>query len=330
MFRSARAQAMGGAYTAVAEDDAALFYNPAGLAGVRGFSIRLPAVSAEASGDVVTGFSQFSQIFSGSDLTQLNQILGKNYSVRANTLASLTVPGFGVAALYDAQLAVRMKNQAYINGILGSQLTYGVQFGLGVPLFPEGRRKRHQLRLGVAGKVLSRAGGFTRLELTDLLTLNTSLITGRLQSPGMGYGVDLGLQYVLELNSAMRLMASVVARDLGNTSFSGSADPIQSHMVAGVGMKLKAAGNQLTLAYDYSRVFEDIDWGKKVHLGAEWEFALFRLSVGLNQSVLTYGAGLNLPFLSLMYLNTTEELSSRVGIDPENRHMILVSTKIGF
>ncbi len=47
---SVRALGMGDAYTALADDESALFYNPAGLARVRGINWKIFGVGAGASG----------------------------------------------------------------------------------------------------------------------------------------------------------------------------------------------------------------------------------------------------------------------------------------
>lgn len=61
---SVRALGMGDAYTALANDESALFYNPAGLARVRGINWKIFGVGAGASG--LTAASKVSALQGGS------------------------------------------------------------------------------------------------------------------------------------------------------------------------------------------------------------------------------------------------------------------------
>lgn len=327
LFRSVRAQAMGNAFTAVADDENAIFYNPANLAGNRGFGFKLVAVSLDASNDLLSTYSNFSSVFGNFEIGSLNNFIGKNYYARTGGYASLTGPNFGIAAIADVQVGIRLKNTSFPQGTLGAQRTYGAQFAFGIPLFKPKRKASWDLRLGMAGKVLFRAGGYSGLTLTQLLTMDTSSFTNKLSNYGIGLGIDLGLQYVRNLTPAVTLLAGLSGTDLGDTSFTLGNDTQKSNITGGIGLRYKAGDVKALLSYDYAHLFENWDWKKKSHLGLELAFSLFKLEVGLNQTYLTYGAGLNIAIVSLMYAHYVEEQSTIVNVDPEARTMAYVAVK---
>jgi hypothetical protein len=326
LFRSARAQAMGNAFTAVADDEGAIFYNPAALAGNRGFGFKFAALNIEASDDTVYSYPLFTNSFSSFNISSLNNFIGKNFYARAGAYSSLIGPNFGIAAIYDAQVGIRLKNTSLPQGSIGVQRTYGTQFAYGVSLF-QAKKKSWDLRVGAAGKVLWRAGGYSGLTFTQILTVDTSQITGRLQKYGIGFGLDVGLQYISELSPLFTLVAGFSGKDLGDTSFTLGNDPQKSNYTAGVGLKYKTGIVKGLLSYDYEHLLEYWDWKRKSHLGLELELPLFKFEAGFNQTYLSYGASFNFLVFNLMYVHYTEEQAGIVGTDPEGRSMVYIAVK---
>ncbi|MEO5969583.1 MAG: hypothetical protein ABIQ95_06620 [Bdellovibrionia bacterium] len=326
LFRSARAQAMGNAFTAVADDESAIFYNPAALAGNRDFGFKMAAANIDISNDLISTYSNFATIFGSFDVSSLNNFVGKNYYARAEAYTSVTGPNFGIAAIYDVQMGIRIKNTSLPQGTLGAQRTYGAQFAFGIPLVRT-RKKLWDLRFGMAGKVLWRAGGYSGLTLTQMLTLDVSQLTSRLQNYGIGFGLDMGFQGIYNVSPLVTLFAGLSSTDIGDTSFTLGNDPQKSNFTAGLGLKYKAGDVKALLSYDYAHLFENWDWKKKSHLGLELGFSLFKLEAGLNQTYISYGAGLSLAIINLMYVHYVEEQSGILGLDPEGRTMAYLAVK---
>lgn len=72
--------------------------------------------------------------------------------MRAQGVATIVSPGFGVAGFFDQQAALRMQNMSNPQISLGSQTTYGVQAGFGFSVF-KFKKKKGGLRLGLGGKI---------------------------------------------------------------------------------------------------------------------------------------------------------------------------------
>jgi hypothetical protein len=326
LFRGIRAQGMGNAFTAIADDEQAIFYNPAGLAGVKNFSFVFGSGSLDVSNDLVTGFPTYLSAVSNLSLSSLNAFVGKDIYARAQGISAVTVPGFGMAVIYDQQMAVRLKNQSLPQGVIGSQTTYGFQMGFGTAI-AKLKRKRGELRFGVAGKVLWRLGGYQSPSLTQVMALDSKSIMNNFAGKGIGYGIDSGFQFVYNFRKTWSLLSGLSFTDIGSTSFSSGADPQRMNSTFGLGVKYKGPDMTMTIAYDFSRIFDNVDWPKKSHLGAEFRFPMISVYAGLNQVSFTYGFGLDLWLFKLMYVSYGDSLGTLAGQDIERRSMVNLAMK---
>lgn len=326
LYRGARAQAMGGAFTAVADDEEAIFYNPAGLAGIEKLGLNLLASDTDVSGDLLCGLNDYTSSFSNPSISTIRSMIGKKLYVREQVVSTLLLPRFGFALLEDLQLALRPKNVIFPDIFLGVQNTFGTQFAFGMPI-KRFKNKRGELRIGLAAKMLWRSGGYQDFPFEQLLLLNSSSLRGMLNQYGTGYGADAGMQIIYRLSKVFKLMGGVAWTDIGDTSFRNGGDPQKSNLTFGLAARLQKPAFATTLSYDYSHVLNQIDWRKKNHLGLELKFPLLRLYGGLNQFFYTYGAGLDLGFISVMGLSYVEEQAALCLQDPETRYMLHLALK---
>jgi hypothetical protein len=318
---------MGNAFTAIADDEEAIFFNPAGLAGVRKFSLNLATIGLEVSDELLAEVANIMAIVGNPGVDSINQLMGKNLYARAQGYASLVLPGFGIAALGDQQTAIRIKNPYYPEMTIGGQTTYGFQMGFGFSILKL-KKKRGQLRMGLAGKMLWRGGGYQNLSLSQLMAFDTSTLLGSIGNMGIGYGVDSGLQFEYNVKKKITLLAGLAYTNMGGVAFASGADPLAANLTAGLGMRVKGWDTVATLAFDYSHILDAMDFRKKTHLGLELQFPLISLSVGLNQLSLCYGASVDLAIVKVGYVSYAEELSSVSGINPERRHLLNLSMKL--
>jgi hypothetical protein len=327
LFRGARAQAMGNAFTAVADDELAVFFNPAGLAGVQKISINITTVTADVSNDIISNYSTLSSTLGNlSNLSDLNNLIGKNIYARTLGSFSLVMPKFAIVGFGDEQIGLSLNNQASPQGFYGAQTTYGAQTGFGFTILKL-KRKKGELRFGVSGKMLWRAGGFQYPTLNTLMTLNTGTFTSNLTNFGLGFGVDTGMQFIYHFGKKFTVSAGVAYKDIGNTAFVSGADPQKSDLTGGIAGTFKSSDIALTLAYDYGHILDYADWRRKSHLGLELKFPVISLYGGLNEIYPCFGAGLDIGIVKIMYVNYVEELASVVGINPEGRQMVQFTFK---
>jgi hypothetical protein len=324
VFRGAEAQAMGGAVTATINDDLSLFYNPAGLGGAQNYKFRLLNANLEVSDALLSSPGTFSPLLSGSMSSGvINSLIGENIYARTQAVSEVSFMGFAMAAIGDIQGAVRLQNPNYPTGTVGLQTTYGAQLGYGQTI-AKFAKKQGELRFGVAGKYLMRAGAFQHPSVTDILTLNMQNILGNYQTFGLGIGFDSGMQLLYRLNKKWTLLGGIAVTDLGNTVFSNGSPAISSNLSTGFGVRYKNYDFTATLSYDFQHVLDDIDWQQKTHMGLELKFPILSLYAGLSQLYPSYGFGLDFKLLKVLYTSYTEELGSVVGLDPEHRYLLNV------
>ncbi|MBI2711804.1 MAG: hypothetical protein HYX41_02915 [Bdellovibrio sp.] len=321
LYRGARAQAMGNAFVAVADDEEAIFYNPAGLAGIKRISMNIASIDAQASGDLFTNLNSLTTALSSSSATSFNNIMGKNYFAQATGSAGLVAPGFGIAGIYDYWAAIRLQNQASPQGEFGAQNTYGGQIAFGARVL-RFKNRRAELRVGGALKGLRRSGGMQFMNVNQIMNLSYNTITNSLKSSGIGIGVDLGAQLVYPFKK-WRLQLGVALTDAGNTSFQGgSADVQRSNFTAGAAFIYEGPEMTATFAADWARILDYADWRKKTHLGMELKFPILSLYAGMSEFNVTFGAGLNLGLIRVIASSYDEELGTTLGQISERRYMI--------
>lgn len=334
LYRSARAQAMGGAYVGLADDESAVFLNPAGLAGQQKTSFVLVNGDVEISQDSISSFTDFKGALSKFDTSVLSKLMGKNLYGRVSYDPIFVMPNFSLAGIYDGQAALYSSNRALPQVLAGYQVTNGLQSAIGVSLIQRKRPRpgQNDLRIGIAGKMLWRRGGYYLLTPAQLLQASTgtgflSNIAGTYKS---GFGADAGLHYVQPLSKTMTFSLGAAYRDIGNTSFEGPASPIFSNLVVGGALKYKAGLLNVNLAYDHSHLTNASDWRTRNHVGVEFGVPFLTLYGGINQVYPTYGARMDLGFLKATVLYYGTETGTVAYSAVDQRYMMNLTFQFDF
>lgn len=322
LYRSARAQAMGNAFTGVADDEFALFYNPAGLAGLKKSSFTPGVIQLELSTQAISMIEETASTFSEIDSDTINTLMGKNIHARGNFSTIFSMPNFAVAYFYDQQVAIRAENPALPDTDFGYQTTQGIQAGFGFSLIPQKARTKTDFRIGVALKVLWRKGGYQQLPLSTLLSLNKdslNQITGGFER---GYTGDVGMQYIQRVNDRLSFQMGSVVTELGDLTFGGKAQTQPMTWHAGTAMILEAPWARTILSYDIRHIARSGDFSKKQHFGLEVKLPVFSIQAGLSQLLPTYGASVDLWLVRLTGLSYASELGTFSSQDRERRYML--------
>ncbi len=327
LVRQPRTMAMGGAGIALADDEYALFQNPAGLAGQTSRRFRVLGLTLEASQDTYSTFGTSLSAFSNFKISTLNTLMGKDIFIRAGVLPMITLPNFSIAYLADVQGAISQFNQANPSFLFGQRITHGVQAGFGWSL-SKSRKATDDIRFGVAAKVLWRKGGYYNISTAGFLQATSSgksFIDGLVGNFGMGFGGDLGFQYVNRPNKKTSLFFGASATDVGGTKFSDShAQSIPMNVGFGVGAKKELEVLTVKVDADLRNLTQDTSLVNKTHFGTEISMALVDLYFGLNQMNLTYGAAFDLWILKVSAVSTSEELGINYRQQPSRRYMLQV------
>lgn len=337
LYRGIEPLAMGNAYIAIADDEHAIFYNPAGVASYTGMKLHYLALQTTVSEDAVNLTNTLKELKDpkGSDL---NRFMGQNIYGDATASAALTVPYFGIAALYDAQAALYAKNQIFPKIEYGFQRTSGVQAAFGFST-SQGRKRGYgkrndnflsEWRFGAAAKYLVRRGGYRILTPIELASMSSDQLKNLMGGQGSGYGADIGVQRFHRVTPRSTFHFGATYTNIGDVGFGGGADPVRSGVGAGIGWSQNLGIGVATLAYDVRQINRHDDWRKKNHLGLRFSFPfLLDLYAGMNQSYFTYGASVDIWLLKVTAASYKEEIGPLIFQDPERRYALRIDLKFG-
>ncbi len=329
LYRGARAMGMGGAYIGLADDEMAVFMNPAGLGGNKTSGLHLAILDTTVSTDTIYSAKDVMSVFSNPSLSGFNALMGKDVAARVQFTPTLIMGNLGVSILIDQQVALMAENQALPQMAYAYQTTNGVQVAYGYELSRK-RMRRLKVRLGVAGKLMFRRGGYSLLPTSALLNPSPQTLFDRIGGYGKGYGVDVGTQVIGDLTKELKLSAAFVTTDLGDTSFGSGPQAIAMNMSVGFALQyqLRNAG-KLSMLWDFRHLNEEDDWRKKSHFGMELALPLFSLYGGFNQTYVSYGAAFDLYLFRITAASYAEETGALAFQDGQRRYQLRVDVKFG-
>lgn len=271
----ARALGMGSAFTALADDSTAAFWNPAGLAKLK--KAEGSFMHADLSMDREYNFFNYAHPLKGKD--------GKD-----NGVVALSHIRFGVDGIPETRLATNDPT-----GTLPATDPAGTYTaGKSVYIFSYFDDSEKATFGSYAKKLADRWYGGINLKY-----LSQDLFTNSADT----FGLDLGFLYEATEKTTLGLSVRDIGESLEWDTASGQSDSIPTTLQIGVAHK---ASDKLTLAADINKV-EDMD--AKLFAGAEWwvqDYAALRL--GANDGDLTLGASFKLDTWRFDYSYADETL----------------------
>jgi hypothetical protein len=322
------------------DDEDAIYYNPAGLAGVDGFSAHLLNLQIEAGGAVVDSalaalFGTGVAVPNLSDLSSLNSFMGRSFNFRGNDTLTLAGKYWGVSIFTDFQGGAVLQNPAFPVATVLGQGTYGIQAATGFPVF-KAKKTKTELRLGAAFKYMWRLGGYRDYSLTQMAGLSSaSLISTLLGSQrGSGWGIDLGAQFKHQFNrSGFSIMAGTVLTNVPNISFgnvtTGAPSPILMDWTSGFAVGWATRKVSMSLEFDLKHSLDAVDFRKKTHVGYELKLPIVTLGVGFSEGYFTYGAQVDVWLLKFNFVSYTVEQGGASTQNPDTRYMFRIDFGFG-
>jgi hypothetical protein len=335
LYTGVRPLGMGGAFTAVSDDENALFYNPAGLAknfvvGDMEVVIPLPVPLIEISENSVDLFSD-AQDTDFDDTGEVTDLLRKNVGKHQHLrLALFPSVGFQVAnvglqvgALGQATVDADIRNPAFPEAVTDIVIDYGLLVGAGMKLPWTG------LSAGATLKALSRQSLNEVYTATDISDPNFGDRIDDDMKSGAGASIDIGVMYKLPFVPVVDTTAALVVQNIPEMDM-GDAEDIKTQVNAGVAVEKSFVGFTLIGALDYldigNNIGEDDDWAKRLHLGAEVKLpTILSLRAGLNQGYWTAGATVDLWIIRFDVASYAEEVGAHAGQREDRRYVGQIS-----
>jgi hypothetical protein len=209
LFEPMRSLTMGGAHLGVADDDLAIFTNPAGLSKKRAPRLSFFDTQMEFSPTIASALSGFvGGMFTGAGQTLYGE-LASSSAYQYFSLAAVphfVARNFAVSVLYRTQTAFQQLDANTLD--VRRQNDLGVVAGVGIPLFGG------VIKLGATGKVIHR--GEIDAHTTNGSTFGTFDFDGNYQE-GLGVGADAAVT----LTAPIRFFPAVsfVVRNIGDMSY---------------------------------------------------------------------------------------------------------------
>lgn len=333
---------MGDAFTALADDQFSLFYNPALLARHQGFSFYPLNVSASGL-NILSSDLEVDTLGDSEPDAIADSALGIPIHVGFNYAPGFKMGRFGLSAINNLNTNLTLQNKISPTLEVDHRLDKGFIAGYAMPLY--GNYKTggvgEQLSIGVSVKYLQREGideahylyGTTLLDALGSGEI-ADILSSLGQVTGQGWGTDVGLDYV-KSSGASTFSMGLAILDLGTTLITEDnigdrkvqTQPTQINLGSAWTSKL-ASGLDLTLSADIRQLEQvDVEFLRRLHLGAEIGLTpAFSVLLGLNAvDNYSYGVKLNSGIIKIFAGFYGSEIGEKLGQMDSDRFTIYLS-----
>lgn len=329
-----RTMAMGGVGVGIAglaDDEYALFQNPAGLAENKKSYFKILGASLLTSGDAVESILSSQSKIGNFSIDHLEEFMNLKIDLRTGLTPIFRTGPFAMAYVADARFNFSQTNAVNPVIDLTTMVTHGFQVGYAYRL-SRGRHPVDDLRLGIAAKMLWRRGGYRKLGTAQILQASEQgigFIRNQMGFFGVGMGLDVGAQYVYQVARHSRFSVGASFTDLTRTKFSlPTAQSIDPNLGVGLGFTREFDSFRYTLGVDFRNLTQSTSFSNKVHLGGEAQLAIWSAYLGLNQLYLTLGAAMDLQIVRISFVSYGEEEGYMYRQNSSRKYLLQVDVKL--
>ena len=331
LYRAAPYLGRGDTGVAIADDQEAIYYNPAGLALGKGLYKKTVLLSPQV--DVSTATKDLAKQISSKSADAVDTVsdhVGKPNHLGVQNLTALVMRRAAISALVSGQadlLAYKSKDQGGLEVVDANAVeNLALGFSLADSFFQE------RLFLGITAKYLQRSRGEIEASAAEAQQVQEKLKDqANFLGVGTGGGADLGAMW--KFGGRMQASVGAVVHDVGGTHVTPQQPTnldLSVKQLVDIGIALEPAtkSSRLKLLADYDDVLGAVvkDPFKRTHFGAEIGlFNMFGASGGLSQGYPTAGIFIDLYFLRLDLATYTVEDGSRAGTRPDPRYAIRIT-----
>ena len=326
--QSIRALGMGNAFIAVANDENALFYNPAGLHAIQQHIFEILTVNATLNKNVIDLSKE-----SGSDQTAaIGKLVGKKLYTELNLgLLSISGPGWGYSVFGTYVLDAKVRNPPVPYLQLQSYLQYGAIGGMAFSFRDE------TLITGVNYKVINRNGVGKDIHIVDFVNDDFADELEDDFSTKVGSSPDVGVTYIFDGYYNLEPKVAMVFRNIGGMDF-GDSGEIPMTIDLGFATESELAGFDVIMALDMVDITYEAttyrSFNRNLKMGIELGMLrrtnshhTLSFRMGRNGTYGTWGLSFNVPYLpvKLDYANWSEEVGDVGGDIEDERQSLQIS-----
>lgn len=334
IYRSPYFLGRGDTGVSIADDEEAIFYNPAGVAQGKGIYkktvLASPAVEvSQATRDLVKQLGAQE----GDTVDTVRDNVGKPNHLGASNVTGIVFRRAALAAFAVSNadlLAFKDPDAGGLEVVKASaDQTVGLTFTLAEGFFS------NKLMLGVTAKYLARGRGEIEVSSAEADQVKDKLSdTSNFLGQGEGGGADVGMMW--QGGGRVNPAFGITVADAGDTKITPTEDTdldldVKQTINVGVSVEPGTKFSKLRLLADVRDVGGRVikNDRKKLHFGGELTVLdIVGVTGGINQGYPTAGFYFDLYFLRVDLGFYTEEMGDRVGTRPDTRYFLRV--KAGF
>ncbi|MCY4644959.1 MAG: hypothetical protein OXB88_10105 [Bacteriovoracales bacterium] len=310
LHRSSKGLMMGDAYTTLALDSSALFYNPA-LAARNDLAAIYPLPMDMGLFHLLDEKDRFDNADTNEVSDFVDAIIGLPIHFRAGLVPTIKFGGFTFSSFAVADTHLIVRDRIHPVGDFYYRYDRGFALGFGWMPFGSSRSGGPSLALGASLKYIHRDAIINQYDIfsktfADLISSDSRGLDGIKNSLGLtkgkGWGADLGVDWRYKWGPST-LALGFSAMDVLDTkikTYRGSGPMPDQPMALSFGSSFSQVLNSLadwTVSFDLHPLGERIKLKEKAHLGFQMGIPLVDFFVGYNNDCRSYGVAFDLfPF----------------------------------
>lgn len=310
---------------AIAANEDAVMFNPAGLAEGKGIFKKLVVASPMLEGSA-SARDLAKQLSAGtSDTTSaLLDRIGEPQHIGFNNFTGILLRRAAIGVFASANANLLVAKSVADGGLEAVDVDASEHIGMTFSLaesFLGGA-----LLLGATGKYVQKAQAEGHLGVTDIDTIG-DLQTSDLYGTGRGAGGDIGMQIRSPKPGRVNPAFGLTVQNVGGTRIvpeSGAAvDDMEQQVNIGFAVQPGTKLSHFKLLADYWDVLGKVEpnWRKRTHFGGELSLLGFvGMTGGLSEGYASAGFYVDVRVLRLDVGGYTAEVGDRVGTRPDRRY----------